>query len=48
MVVEGSGYRPNKGERVSINVQESFQENSEILKGKLEINKVDFILDFLS
>ena len=37
MVVEGSGYRPNKGERVSINLQESFQENSEILKGKLEI-----------
>jgi len=32
VLVEGSGYRPNKGERVSINVQESFQENSEILK----------------
>ena len=37
MLVQGSGYRPNKGERVSINVQESFKENSEILKGKLEI-----------
>ena len=34
VIVEGSMHRPNKGERVTINYQESLQEYSDIIKGK--------------